>query len=845
MVTGFPSRIVRFFVFIGFLLACFVFDTFFSFRILATDGWYNHNWGYRKEITIDHTKVSNTDQSDFPVLINLTDSDLMVHARSDGYDILFTDSTGITKIYYEREDYNASTGTLVAWVKVANLSHLTDTIIYLYYGNSEADDQQDSTGGTWDNNFKGVWHLNDPTNPTDSTSNGNSGIDNGVTVTTGQVGGAGSFNGIDNYIGIVPLGTLSGSFTISSWAKVSDGDGNHVVIGTRNDGDYTFDFKFDTGGDGNNIHGDIGDGSDWITTGADVDPSVFSYSTNTWYQITYVVIPTGYTIYINGNNVASENCGGSCDNNPLFFDSTHNIFIGQVGYDEEWFNGAIDEVRVSNNARSADWIQTEYNNQNNPSAFYSLEDETIIDEVPPTTLGNPQVTIGTSLTLQDWSWTASTDFGSGLSHYHWQVDGGPSGTTVTPNVTTNLPEGNWKFHVKAEDKVGNQSTEQSALLSILSSSISQVTIDNSVPVAWIITPDGVSDPNLDLSQITVLNGDLFEANINTELHLKTLLSSATVTVDVPMGAIVKGSADLWTKTIVPPVASTVTISAPSGFSSQVALAILVGHDLTRLNITKGARIFLEGQAGKKVGYSSQNIFTEITNICSNDSQTAGDNLAEGSNCKIESESDLIIWTKHFSKFVTYDLIASAANVSSSNANNLSSAPGCSDSVTNGKPDLFEIRTNDKTATLYFSPPSAPYNSFYIAYSRSPDSWEYGTEFSQQYSDGVLKQTINLLQPNTKYYFKIRAGNGCATGSWGNTMIAQTTSSVGQKKTFYKNIFTAVVRKIKSKFLPDKEEITIPSVSPKIKPTMTISTVETKKQENTSVKHKFCILWWCF
>ena len=33
--------------------------------------WYNANWAYRKAITIDHTKVPNTDQANFPVLISL------------------------------------------------------------------------------------------------------------------------------------------------------------------------------------------------------------------------------------------------------------------------------------------------------------------------------------------------------------------------------------------------------------------------------------------------------------------------------------------------------------------------------------------------------------------------------------------------------------------------------------------------------------------------------------------------------------------------------------------------------------------------------------------------------
>ncbi|NIR17479.1 MAG: LamG domain-containing protein, partial [Desulfobacterales bacterium] len=35
-----------------------------------------------------------------------------------------------------------------------------------------------------------------------------------------------------------------------------------------------------------------------------------------------------------------------------------------------WPDALIEEVRLSRVARSAEWIQTSYNNQNSPSSFY-------------------------------------------------------------------------------------------------------------------------------------------------------------------------------------------------------------------------------------------------------------------------------------------------------------------------------------------------------------------------------------------------------------------------------------------------------------------------------------------
>ena len=83
--------------------------------------WYNASWQYRKLITIDNTKVA-ANLTDFPVLISITDTDLRDDAQSDGDDILFTSSDGTAKLSHEIEDYDGTTGALVAWVKIPSLS---------------------------------------------------------------------------------------------------------------------------------------------------------------------------------------------------------------------------------------------------------------------------------------------------------------------------------------------------------------------------------------------------------------------------------------------------------------------------------------------------------------------------------------------------------------------------------------------------------------------------------------------------------------------------------------------------------------------------------------------------
>lgn len=186
----------------------------------------------------------------------------------------------------------------------------------------------------------------------------------------------------------------------------------------------------------------------------------------------------------------------------------------------------------------------------------------------------------------------------------------------------------------------------------------------------------------------------------------------------------------------------------------------------------------------------------------------------------------------------YNVGATAAPAASvSNSTSTSTAATCGDSASVGAPNLFEVRTTKNSATLFFAPPVMPYSNFYVAFSRKADVWEYGTQYNQGYSGGVLQFTVNLLSPNTKYYFKIRSGNGCATGSWSNTMVITT-----NQRTYYKNLTTAVSQIFKS-IVNKPAPTSVPSYSA---PAIVTGTPQAVPQTATQTpQKKTCILWWCF
>ena len=172
-------------------------------------------------VTIAHGQVSGSSSlTNFPMLYSVTDADLAAGAQSNGNDILFTASDGVTKLNHEIESYTSANGQLRAWVQIPTLSaHRQIPASTCITGNGSATNQQNTTG-VWDSNYWGVYHLNGSTlNVSDSTGQHN-GTNQGATSAAGIIGGAGSF---DQSSAFIDLGTkLDGSnLTFEAWVNPS------------------------------------------------------------------------------------------------------------------------------------------------------------------------------------------------------------------------------------------------------------------------------------------------------------------------------------------------------------------------------------------------------------------------------------------------------------------------------------------------------------------------------------------------------------------------------------------------------------------------------------------------
>ena len=175
------------------------------------------------------------------------------------------------------------------------------------------------------------------------------------------------------------------------------------------------------------------------------------------------------------------------------------------------------------------------------------------------------------------------------------------------------------------------------------------------------------------------------------------------------------------------------------------------------------------------------------------------------------------------------------------ASQISSAPTCIDFKPFGLSDLFQINTTQNTAKLHFTPVIAT-NNYFISFSDKSNAEEHG-ELVSLASQGVQSHTVYLLKPNTTYYFKVRANNGCMPGDWSNIMKVKTSNSI-----YYKNFptisFQSLTKNIKLKSKPAGDILSNISSIPSPLPTEAIDE-HIIAEEPAAADSKKCFLWWCW
>ena len=309
----------------------------------------------RIPITFDNS-ASAEDLTNFPVLIKLNASRISYTRTQDlGQDIRFTDSDGDTLLSYEIEKWD-ETGDSYVWVKVPNIpAGSTTDYIYMYFNNTSLTDGQ-SSENVWDSNHVSVWHLDESsgTNIDDSTTNSNDGTKTLATkpsyTANGAANGGQVFDGTNNIVSIPNDATfnMGNIMTVEAWVKPTTCATRQTVLGRNNEAGV--------------IQLEINNSS--CAVGTIINGTFISYTgTNAltagqWNHVVYTRNGTGAThkFYVNGvEKSLATNASNNYTNPTGAFDFGRRTTAGG-----QLFTGTLDEVRMSNIARTADWAEATY-----------------------------------------------------------------------------------------------------------------------------------------------------------------------------------------------------------------------------------------------------------------------------------------------------------------------------------------------------------------------------------------------------------------------------------------------------------------------------------------------------
>jgi hypothetical protein len=342
--------------------------------------WYDDSWTYRIELTFDNSSQTE-DFTDFPVCVRLYSSRISYGSTMDsGEDLRFVD-TDATVLAHEIETWDES-GESIVWVKVPQIDGGSDTdSIWLYYGNPAAPDAQDIPA-VWSNGYETVLHLDETSGSyDDSTGNGHAGeAINGVSRgAAGRVGQCAQFDGGDDYIaldmsysgqGAVPLLTVSVWFsTTFSGSGYND---NWAFVDFDRSDFYDFYLTGDTGTLEFSTTASSGGTEDFVADTAGLNDG-------TWRLGWAVYNGTDKLIYLmstlDGTSPNPHSGAG------LGSSSTRWGFVGDgseaTSYDGTrnniYYEGMMDEVRISHAARSGDWISAQYLSMTDNFISYGTE----------------------------------------------------------------------------------------------------------------------------------------------------------------------------------------------------------------------------------------------------------------------------------------------------------------------------------------------------------------------------------------------------------------------------------------------------------------------------------------
>lgn len=321
-------------------------------KATAADSNWKHSGSLYIITTPEGVSLPSTaSEKDFPLLVRL-DKDFFDfrQARTHGEDIRFTSGDGAS-MAYQIEQWDKTNGTASIWVKIPNIQGNARQAIKMYWGKADAISKSSGSAVFNESNgYLSVVHLSDPINPVKDEVGTLTPTNAGTTASAGMIGGGRHFaggQGINGGENITTYPTGSNPHSSQAWFRADAANGKFLCWGMEQ-------------GQGKVIMKIASPPHIMVEcyfSGADVaGGSTTPFSQ--WIHVVHTYKNGDSRIYVNGllDGVSTSTAS------PLAIPSPARMYIGGW-YNNYDFVGDIDEVRISNVTRSANWVKMEYENQ--------------------------------------------------------------------------------------------------------------------------------------------------------------------------------------------------------------------------------------------------------------------------------------------------------------------------------------------------------------------------------------------------------------------------------------------------------------------------------------------------
>ena len=321
------------------------------------------------KVTTQATSV-NADLTDYPMswdLSLITDQTWWNNIKSDGGDLMvYTEAGDRVAVAMDNPDTVAKTGW-VHWLSSPSASVNQQWRIWV--GNSSAsqpaEDAAYGSEAVWNSAYLVRMSLgetvnNDAGGYIDSTSNDNDGTGSSMAsaASAGQIASAQNFDGSADHISLGNVANITADMTVQCWIKTSGTPTSDMIASKKaNAGAGWYMWVSGTG----KLNVRVEDGTD-IADAA----STASINDNALHSVAGVLSTNTVTCYIDGAQDGTNTSGSTVDS----LSNANALKIADSDHTTDYhFAGQIDEFRLSDVARSSDWLSTEYNNQSGPGAF--------------------------------------------------------------------------------------------------------------------------------------------------------------------------------------------------------------------------------------------------------------------------------------------------------------------------------------------------------------------------------------------------------------------------------------------------------------------------------------------